>query len=271
MAKELSCIDCAVTNCNTMDKVYPDFCLTTHMNEEAMEETMSCYREEVNQKIAVASAEVEHEGYCRLTRVEEIIEFARKMEVKKIGIATCVGLIRESRTLAKILRAHGFEVYGVGCKVGAVPKTEIGIPKECTEVGTNMCNPILQAKLLNAAKTDLNVVVGLCVDFEAVYAPGQGQLFHQPEHLGGQPPALHGVVQGQPVDHHVGLFAEPPALDAAVGGLPVEVGAEIAHAPAVLHTQVAPPPRPPGRPPRPGSRPATGPRRFPAERSGPAQ
>ena len=157
MAKELSCIDCAVTNCNTMDKVYPDFCLTTHMNEEAMEETMSCYREEVNQKIAVASAEVEHEGYCRLTRVEEIIEFARKMEVKKIGIATCVGLIRESRTLAKILRAHGFEVYGVGCKVGAVPKTEIGIPKECTEVGTNMCNPILQAKLLNAAKTDMTV------------------------------------------------------------------------------------------------------------------
>ena len=169
MAKELSCIDCAVTNCNTMDKVYPEFCLTTHMNEEAMEETMSCYREEVNQKIAVASAEVEHEGYCRLTRVEEIIEFARKMEVKKIGIATCVGLIRESRTLAKILRAHGFEVYGVGCKAGAVPKTEIGIPKECTEVGTNMCNPILQAKLLNAAKTDLNVVVGLCVGHDSLF------------------------------------------------------------------------------------------------------
>lgn len=169
MAKELSCIDCAVTNCNTMDKVYPEFCLTTHMNEEAMEETMSCYREEVNQKIAVASAEVEHEGYCRLTRVEEIIEFARKMEVKKIGIATCVGLIRESRTLAKILRAHGFEVYGVGCKAGAVPKTEIGIPKECMEVGTNMCNPILQAKLLNAAKTDLNVVVGLCVGHDSLF------------------------------------------------------------------------------------------------------
>lgn len=169
MAKELSCIDCAVTNCNTMDKVYPEFCLTTHMNEEAMEETMSCYREEVNQKIAVASAEVEHEGYCRLTRVEEIIEFARKMEVKKIGIATCVGLIRESRTLAKILRAHGFEVYGVGCKAGAVPKTAIGIPEECMEVGTNMCNPILQAKLLNAAKTDLNVVVGLCVGHDSLF------------------------------------------------------------------------------------------------------
>lgn len=169
MEKELSCIDCAVTNCNKMDKAYPEFCITTHMNEEAMEDTMRCYKEEKNRKIAIASAEVEHEGYCRLTRVEEIIEFARKMEVKKIGIATCVGLIRESRILAKILRSHGFEVYGIGCKAGTVPKTEIGIPEVCQEVGTNMCNPILQAKLLNAEKTDLNVVVGLCVGHDSLF------------------------------------------------------------------------------------------------------
>lgn len=169
MGKELSCIDCAVTNCDKMDKTYPEFCITTHMNEEVMEETMRCYTEEKNQKVAIASAEVEHEGYCRLTRVEEIIEFARKIEVKKIGIATCVGLIRESRILARILRAHGFEVYGVGCKAGTVPKTEIGIPEECLEIGTNMCNPILQAKLLNAEKTDLNIVVGLCVGHDSLF------------------------------------------------------------------------------------------------------
>ena len=35
MKKEnMSCIDCAVKNCNKMDKTYPDFCLTTHMDEE---------------------------------------------------------------------------------------------------------------------------------------------------------------------------------------------------------------------------------------------
>ena len=31
------------------------------------------------------------------------------------------------------------------------------------------CNPILQAKLLNAAKTDLNVVVGLCVGHDSLF------------------------------------------------------------------------------------------------------
>ena len=43
----------------------------------------------------VASAEVEYEGYCRLTRVEEIMTFARKMGYQKIGIAYCIGLVNE--------------------------------------------------------------------------------------------------------------------------------------------------------------------------------
>ena len=32
-----------------------------------------------------------------------------------------------------------------------------------------MCNPILQAKMLNQAKTDLNVVVGLCVGHDSLF------------------------------------------------------------------------------------------------------
>ncbi len=32
-----------------------------------------------------------------------------------------------------------------------------------------MCNPILQAKMLNHAKTDLNVVVGLCVGHDSLF------------------------------------------------------------------------------------------------------
>ena len=58
----------------------------------------------------VASAEVEYEGYCRLTRVEEIMTFARKMGYQKIGIAYCIGLVNEARIFARILRANGFEV-----------------------------------------------------------------------------------------------------------------------------------------------------------------
>ena len=32
-----------------------------------------------------------------------------------------------------------------------------------------MCNPIMQAKLLNDARTDLNVVVGLCVGHDSLF------------------------------------------------------------------------------------------------------
>lgn len=165
----LSCVDCGVTNCNKGDKSYPEFCLTTKLSEQEKAKYLARYQEEENQRTAIASAEVECEGYLKLTRVEEIMAFARKIGAKKIGIATCVGLIRESRVFAKILRKHGFEVYGAACKVGAAKKTDIGIPKFCEEVGANMCNPILQAMLLNKEKTDLNVVVGLCVGHDSLF------------------------------------------------------------------------------------------------------
>ena len=166
---KLSCVDCAVTNCNHQDKQYPDFCVTTHMDERVLSEAMEMYKEDENRRSMIAAGEVEHDHYCRYTRVEEIMAYARKMGMKKIGIATCVGLISESRTLAAILRHNGFEVYGIGCKAGVQKKTDVGIPERCCAIGENMCNPILQAKLLNEAKTDLNVVVGLCVGHDSLF------------------------------------------------------------------------------------------------------
>ena len=82
---------------------------------------------------------------------------------------TCVGLIDESRVLAGLLRDYGFEVFGVGCKVGEVAKEEIGIEKRCNVTGNNMCNPIIQAKLLNKEKTDINIVMGLCVGHDSLF------------------------------------------------------------------------------------------------------
>ena len=32
-----------------------------------------------------------------------------------------------------------------------------------------MCNPILQAKLLNEKETDLNIVIGLCVGHDSMF------------------------------------------------------------------------------------------------------
>ena len=171
--KNVSCSDCGVLNCYRRDKSFPEFCLTTGVSDEEIEKANQLYRsDELVGKISKAAAEIEGTYYGKLTRVEEIIAFARRIGAKKIGIATCIGLMNETRTFVKILKAKGLESYSVICKVGSTDKTEVGIPEElkvqkgCHEA---LCNPVLQARLLNREKTDLNVIVGLCVGHDSIF------------------------------------------------------------------------------------------------------
>lgn len=164
-----TCVDCGTQNCKFKNRTYPEFCLTTHLEDSDMEWALERYEEGRNKEIMIASAEVEYEGYCQWTRVQEIMEFARKINARKIGIANCIGLINEARIFARILRANGFEVYSVICKVAGKPKSSVGIPAVCENIGAAMCNPILQARLLNNAQTDLNVVIGLCVGHDCLF------------------------------------------------------------------------------------------------------
>lgn len=166
---ERSCIDCGVGNCHYGDKTFPDFCISMDMPQDVLADAMAQYEIEENRKAAIAAAEVEAENYCRMTRVQEIVEFAKKMGFRKIGIANCIGLRHEAGVAARIFRSHGFEVYGAACKAGMQSKQKVGIPETCNVVGANMCNPILQAKLLNHAKTDLNVLIGLCVGHDSLF------------------------------------------------------------------------------------------------------
>ncbi len=169
MDKKFTCADCAVTNCDSQDKAYPSFCYTTGLPEEFINEAIKAYDEDDNKKMMISAADVEYEYYCQNTRLQDTMEFAKRMGWKKIGIATCVGLISETRTLSKILRANSFEVFGVGCKVGAYPKVKLGIDQKCEAVGKNICNPILQAKTLNAESTDMNIIMGLCVGHDMLF------------------------------------------------------------------------------------------------------
>ena len=106
------------------------------------------------------------------TRIVEIYEFAEKMNYKRLGLAFCVGLTREAGIVAEILEARGFEVVSVLCKAGRTSKDRIGLKdEEKIYQGTEeaMCNSIFQAKLLNHAKTDFNVLVGLCVGHDSIF------------------------------------------------------------------------------------------------------
>ncbi|MDF2923144.1 MAG: hypothetical protein K0R57_2058 [Paenibacillaceae bacterium] len=168
-----SCTSCGINSCRTRAADFPRNCPTTAAEGNLLEESLDPYRQEgLISRVAHAAAEVEGQYYGKLTRVEEIIAFARKLGVKKIGIATCAGLIQESRIFSRILKAKKIDHYGVICKVGGIDKTEIGILEEYKiRQGTHesLCNPILQAKILNEQKTDLNVIVGLCVGHDSLF------------------------------------------------------------------------------------------------------
>ncbi len=171
MDKEMkrSCVDCPTKACLNLDMEAPDFCTSACMDDVVAKEARALYDEPENAKTMQAAAAVEFEFYCQYTRAQEIIEFAKRLGAKKIGIATCIGLLKESRIYANILRKHGFEVVSIACKAGYVKKTDLGIDPKCNEIGENICNPILQAKYLNSEKTDLNVVMGLCVGHDSLF------------------------------------------------------------------------------------------------------
>jgi uncharacterized metal-binding protein len=104
--------------------------------------------------------------------VKEICEFAEKMSYKKLGIAFCGGLHSEAHALTAILKAHGFEVASVRCKVGCTPKEVIGVKDdEKIRIGEfeSMCSPIIQATILNEEETDFNILVGLCVGHDSLF------------------------------------------------------------------------------------------------------
>ena len=169
--KNYSCSNCRIINCKHQNRQYPKFCPTKELTSDEIIEIEKLYNEDNNKEISRISAEIEEEFYCKYTRVEEIIEFAKRLKMNKIGIAACVGLMDESITFAKILEKHDVEVYSAACKKKKKKKTEItGLDEEKTAItGNIMCNPILQAKILNNEKTDLNVIIGLCVGHDSLF------------------------------------------------------------------------------------------------------
>ncbi len=105
------------------------------------------------------------------TRFEEICEFSKRMGYGRLGLLFCLGLAREAAVIAAMLKAKGFEVVSVACKAGAVPKEELGLKEnEKIYVGEyeSMCNPVLQALVVNEAKTDFNILLGLCVGHDSM-------------------------------------------------------------------------------------------------------
>ena len=172
--RRLSCTDCGLYNCRNRGEQYPEFCLTTGCVEagETAELDQIYGGDTIDGKMARAAAQIEGRYYCQKTRVEETVLFIQQMGFQKVGIASCLGLVEEAKTFAKILKHNNIDFVSVVCKVGGQDKSEMGIAEEdkiCRGGPETMCNPILQARILNRAHTDFNVLIGLCVGHDALF------------------------------------------------------------------------------------------------------
>ena len=167
------CAECPNKLCDE-EKYLPDklplFCPMRNM-KDAISGSKDRYMRPLIKRLSRNSALVEKEGYLIWPRLRETIEFAKRMDVKKIGIAFCIGLAEETKRIVKILELNGFYVASVCCKVGSIDKSFIEISDEDKLVRPfeAMCNPIAQAEILNRVGTGLNIVVGLCVGHDSLF------------------------------------------------------------------------------------------------------
>ncbi len=167
-----TCADCTVKACGQENpEKLPQNC--PMKNEKLVRNTFETYKEKENYEFYIQSSEMEALGWALWSRMKDTIELCRHMNYKKIGVAFCRGLASEAKTVCDILRQNGFETVSVVCKVGGIPKEKIGIPSEMKvrppEDYEPICNPILQAELMNEQKTDFNLIVGLCVGHDSMF------------------------------------------------------------------------------------------------------
>lgn len=90
------------------------------------------------------SSTLEAEFYMKYSRLEELIEFAKRMSYHKIGIAHCLGLISEAATLKHILD-QSFEVHAICCKFSGTDKKQFALPQVKNNRFEAICNPVGQA------------------------------------------------------------------------------------------------------------------------------
>ncbi len=190
---EPSCANCSSvwqkkgsTNCWSEPQTGPSrpgYCPSTE-HSEIIDESFAAYRgDDFDARLAKVAAKVE--GLCyqpvpgsdavnaRWTRVEDTVALAKMMGFKKIGIATCIGLLAETESLVTILRAQGFEPFSACCKAGSIDKMELGL-EESNKVRPNTfepaCNPIAQAKIMNQKGMEMNIIMGLCVGHDMLFS-----------------------------------------------------------------------------------------------------
>ncbi len=125
------------------------------------EQLTSQYAEEENQQIVQAAASLVDNGRAgSLSRLQEIIEFAKSMHYQKIGLAYCYGMENDAKAVREFFRNEGLHLHTVSCTVGGLPQSDVHSSSCDLHVS---CNPIGQAKQLNVEDVEFVILMGICL------------------------------------------------------------------------------------------------------------
>jgi len=156
----MNCSMCGIHACRNGLENAPKSCPSL---DEDIKNIKDLYKTKDNYTIAKISTKLSTQQ--GKTRIEETIDFAKQCGYKKIGLAFCNALANEAKIIDKVFSYNGFETESVICKVGGISRETVDLE----DSSNTMCNPIVQAKFLNKAKTDLNIVIGLCVGHDSLF------------------------------------------------------------------------------------------------------
>ena len=163
-------------NCTTCeDKVCRKQQTSCKRESFSKSEIIDQYQEASHIEIVKAAAELVDSGRAgTLSRMEEIIEFAKRMSYQKLGIAYCYGMEKQAKAIETLLINEWFDVSAVSCSVGGLKQSEVNSASCIYKVS---CNPLGQAEQLNAEKVDLTLVVGICMGHDILLNRNLGMDF----------------------------------------------------------------------------------------------
>ena len=150
------------------DRGIPDYCQAQHYIEE-IDKANQEYALPRNVDIYAAACIVggKNDGYR--ARIEEAVDFAKTLNLSKVGFAACVAFGNEMAVITRLFQDSDIEVFCASCQIGRSSATDRGVPQLAKYPDNSSCNPIAQAEILNAEKTQLNFIVGLCMGHDVLF------------------------------------------------------------------------------------------------------
>lgn len=131
------------------------------------EEVLNQYSDKDEASLVQAASHLVDGGRAgELSRIQELLEFAKIKKYKKVGLAYCYGMEKQANLVKKLFLEENIPCIGVSCTCGAMAQNVINSQSELLGVS---CNPLSQAKQMMAEGVDLAVPIGLCLGHDILF------------------------------------------------------------------------------------------------------